>query len=275
MTLSVSADSLREFTKLIHDHVGPSTPDSLAAYRGHRDIAWELVPTIAREPFRAPEAFCRNRHDQSAERIILLFFNNFAASLMPSWVTSEPERHASWLRLIIAQHHGLPTRLMDWTTNPLVALFFALEKAPARCARGAACATCGGADLHDSAVYVLKKRRGFGVKSLVAQANNDDAPLYGHDDNVGLLWPPHVDARVAAQSSVFALRKSPGTPIDADLRIVVPHSAREVMLRELEHFGITSKTLFPDLDGIAAYLRSSCEGWEHIDGVGRSVPRTP
>jgi len=164
---------------------------------------------------------------------------------------------------------------MDWTTNPLVGLFFALEGNAEKCTVGPTCSSCSGSGTHDSAVYVLTGRRGFTVSSLVSQKENGHAPLYGYNEEVGLLWPPHVDGRVAAQSSIFTIRKAPGTVVDPDLRILIPHAARDGMLRDLEHLGITRKTLFLDLDGIAAYLRWSCTNWEHITGVGHGRPRTP
>ena len=269
----ITATTLHEFTEIVRSRVGTPTIDHVSAYRGHRDVAWRLVPTIAREPFRAPRAFCNNQKDQSAERILLLFFNSFSVSLMPPWVSAGTEKEASWLKLIVAQHHGLPTRLLDWTTNPLVALFFALEGEARRCTVGRACTWCHGTGDHNAAVYVLKERRCFTVSSLVSNRANRLAPLYGYDDEVGLLWPPHIDARVAAQSSIFAIRKDPSVEIEPDLIITVPHDARDGILRDLDHFGITKRTLFPDLDGIAAYLRWSCTSWKHIQGIGHDLPR--
>jgi len=193
--------------------------------------------------------------------------------MMPPWVSAGTEKEASWLRLIVAQHHGLPTRLLDWTTNPLVGLFFALEGDAQKCTVGRTCTWCRGSGKHDSTVSVLKDRRGFTVSSLVSKLVNGNAPLYKYGDEVGLLWPPHLDARVAAQSSIFTVRRRPEAEIEPDLVITVPHAARDDVLRELEHVGVTKRTLFPDLDGIAAYLRWSCRNWEHITGIGRDRPR--
>jgi len=61
------------------------THGNMAAFRGNRDIAWALVPGIARWPFKAPEAFCQAPEDQSAERILFLLFCDSCASLMPAW----------------------------------------------------------------------------------------------------------------------------------------------------------------------------------------------
>lgn len=269
----LTAESLPEFVRQVAENATLSTLDCVAAYRGHRDIAWKLLPTIARDPFRPSAALCSGEdEDECAERVLLRFFDTFAASMIPEWASAGGPKEFSWNRLILAQHHGLPTRLLDWTTNPLVALFFALEGDPASCALSR-CRFCKGGGVHDSIVHALLNRRGFSVSALVSKEENRDAPLYGYSDDVGLLWPPHINPRVAAQSSIFAIRRNPGREIEPDVSIAIPHARRERILRELENHGVTRKTLFPDLEGVAKYLAWSCQFWEHVRGVGAQRPR--
>ena len=86
-------------------------------FRGHTDSEWDLIPTIART---------RNKNIYypkwlNLEDDILEKFQNFSRP----YLGYEPKYKYEWL--VIAQHHGLPTRILDWTTNPLKALFFSIE----------------------------------------------------------------------------------------------------------------------------------------------------
>jgi hypothetical protein len=224
--------------------------DLPAAFRGHRDVSWILVPGIARDPFKAPDAFCNSPEDQSAERVLYLYFRDFCASLMPPWVSEGSETEVAWRKLVVAQHHRLPTRLLDWTLNPLVGLFFAVEGDTVRC-DASSCKICKGAGVHDSCVYALKGRRGFSLASLARKEENGNPPHYGFNDEVGLLFPPHISPRISAQSSVFTIQKDPAKPISTEVIFVIPHHKRVEILRQLDKIGVNRRILFPDMDGVA------------------------
>ena len=260
------------FTGAVRDLVGEVAQDRLAAYRGHADIAWKLVPNIARPPrFRVPDAFCRAPGDQSAERALFVFFRDSAAALMPAWVSEGSDKEISWRKLVVAQHHGLPTRLLDWATNPLAALYFAVEGDTRKCkaADPASCKFCHGRGDHDSVVYVLTNRMGFSVAALASNDKNGLAPLYAYDDNVGLLLPPHISPRIAAQGSIFTIQRDPGKAIQPDVTITIPFKKRASILRGLDGLGVNRKTLFPDMEGLASYLQWSCQFWNSDRGIDR------
>jgi len=254
------------FLSQLHRIVGDTSHDTMALYRGHRDISWKLLPQIARDPFTAPTAFCTKLRDRSAERNLFLFFREYSASLMPGWVSQGSDKEVSWRKLVIAQHHGLPTRLLDWTTNPLVALFFAVEGPLERCRR-TQCSYCKGADFHDSVVYGLTRREAFTVEGLANAKENSFAPLYRYDNQVGVLRPPDISPRIAAQGSVFTIRKNPGTPIKSDLAVIIPKQRRSAILRRLDELGINRRTLFPEMDGAAQYIKWACQHWQTIRGI--------
>jgi hypothetical protein len=254
------------FLRQLQQTVGSATHDTMVLYRGHRDSDWKLLPQIARPPFTCPGAFCRTARDNSAERNLFLFFRDYAAALMPAWVSQGNDKEVSWKRLVVAQHHGLPTRLIDWSTNPLVALFFAVEGEPVNCTNGA-CPTCGGSGTHASAVHAITDREAFTVEGLAAADANGFAPAYAFDDRVGVLRPPDISPRIAAQSSLFTIRKDPGIPIQPDLTAIIPQVHRPTILRQLEDLGINRRTLFPDMDGIAAYIKWACQFWKRTQGV--------
>lgn len=96
--------------------VGAAQHDSTLAkvFRGHANAAWELKPSA----FRAGgERGIRN--DEALQRWI-----RTASPVVPSW----PQNQIEWLAL--AQHYGIATGLLDWSLNPLIALYFATAKEP-------------------------------------------------------------------------------------------------------------------------------------------------
>ena len=119
---------------------------------------------------------------------------------------------------------------------------------------------------HDSAVFVLKERQSFSVEGLVNRKyKNGSAPYYWWsektDNDVGVLYPPNISPRIAAQGSFFTIRREPGEPIEADILISIPHGGREPILKYLDELGINRSTLFPDMDGVAQYLKWKCDSW--------------
>lgn len=263
----VKADSVASVLAALGKSIGQGALDQMVVYRGNRDLYWKLLPTIARESDFTSEAICKRPNDASAERNLLLYFRDYCASLMPSWISYGSPKEASWRTLILAQHHGLPTRLLDWTRNPLVALFFAVEQGPANCTAGHHCKDCRGSGVHDAAVHVLSRCEAFTLPGLVSRSKNGNAPLYKFNERLGILVPPQISPRVAAQSSVFTIRRNPIVEIKPDRTVRIPADKCESIARELDSLGINRWTLFPDMDGAAIYLKWATRSWKNIKGA--------
>lgn len=224
--------TLSGYVKLIEKHFD----GDLVIFRGQNQ-PWPLRPKIAREvPYNGFLA---------SEKRMFEDFRRCAGRL----VEQPPESDWDWLAL--AQHHGMSTRLLDWTTNPLAALWFAVE----RPAEG-------------------KKKPGV-VWAFETELQDYVEPLQGSPFEVTrtkLLRPRHISGRIVAQAGLFSVhwhnknaRVKNGNNNFAALeamsgytkrlsRINIAASAFPTLRRQLDACGYNQASMFPDLDGLARHL---------------------
>jgi hypothetical protein len=211
---------------------GPFEPDRFL-FRGVGDADWGLVSSFDR---RFPAITDRQRLSAA----LLREFRTACEGEVGPEVLADDDR-----LLALGQHHGLPTRLLDWTTSPYVALFFALS---------------------DS---LLDGRRPG--KHVSLWALHLDAPIWDAQLGVAIV-PGHVagNVRLRSQNGCFTRSLTPfasleeyveSTPHDgvALTQLSMPASDARRGIAELEMMGITPARLFPDLGGAAqsAALRIS------------------
>ena len=266
MTKTFVIHSVNGYFERLRTEVGMSSDGNLAIYRGQRDESLPLLPGIARAPFDGKAAICTDPdcpNDTSAERRLLIMLREYGVTHFPAWVWHGTPEEVKWKQIIVAQHYRLPTRLLDWTTNPLAGLYFATEGLDAKC--GKKCSYCRAGGKHDGAVFILRKCLTFSVTSLADK--NKKPPLYAGPLDPGLLRAPEIDRRIGAQGSVFSIRKDPLEPIVPDLKFRIPVKRRPIILKELDDLGVNTRSLFPDLEGVARYLKWSVKFWEPNPGV--------
>jgi len=205
---------------------GPGHPTT---FRGQRECK-PLLPSLTR-----PEG--PGVHEE--ERIIKEFRRR---------IYSQPsDRMHMWEVVIIGQHYRLPTRLLDWTESPLVALFFAVQ--------GKTEKDKDGRNI-DSVVIGTHHHRLF-VTDLREEAG--EVPWSIRKTGPYFFIPDYSNERIFPQRSVLSVWQDPTTPFEELSNVEVwqfkiPAFNRGDIQAELDKIGINEETLFPGLEGVSKYL---------------------
>lgn len=195
-------------------------------FRGVKKASYELLPSIGRFLTHKGKKFTKKD-----EQLLLKLFKQKAYPLIKEHKDNNLEL------LSIAQHHGIPTRLLDWTRNPLVAVFFAVRDEFRKNEKE-----------ENSLIYVFRPQfktdldedfDPFGIKSI-----NRYIPKY---------WSP----RINAQSGLFTVHPDPLNPYTSSEieKIEISYGLRKEIKKRLNRFGMHQAYLFPDLDGISHHIK--------------------
>lgn len=208
-------NSFIDFHKLVEEY-----DDSNYSFRGQENSNWPLIPKIGR----------KGNFSSSDEKMLLNSWKRYATGHLKE----KPIDDWDWLTM--AQHYGLATRLLDWTRNPLVALFFSTFNMNSK---------------EDSAVFVLDNK-------------NMSLAIKGFDPldikRSGVFYPRGLASRIISQRSIFTISHKPSEPIDEvrnDFevsKIIIKNDAKHKIQKTLELFNLNEYSIYNDLDNLSKYL---------------------
>jgi hypothetical protein len=208
-------------------------PGDLILFRGHRCCSWPLRPTLARMRRRGSATMLDTERD---------LLNEFTIRSAPFLDAVGSSRDLDLLAT--AQHHGLATRLLDWTSNPLVALWFAVRQSAL--------------DGEAGVIFAFPPTSADIARPIV------DSPF--DVTRTKFFRPRHRNPRVIAQDgwfSVHTLNRKQDDFVDMShvieykarlRRVLVAADAFSIIRHDLDRLGVNEATLFPGLDGLSRHL---------------------
>jgi len=217
----VTVSSTRDFFGFLDERV---QSDLNTVYRGLRKCSYSLIPSIGRSLQKRGTPFTPKR-----EALMLKLFRQKTFGLIDSSLND-------LALLTVAQHHGMPTRLMDWTRNPLVAFFFAVRDE-----------FRAGEPPEDSVVYLYEPE-----EKVVLEQDFNPFTIKLVRRFIPKYWSP----RIVAQSGLFTAHPTPDKPFEPMglSRVLIKNAARKDVKLALHNLGVNWGSLFPDLDGIARHI---------------------
>ncbi|WFR81256.1 FRG domain-containing protein [Janthinobacterium rivuli] len=257
-----------------------------AWFRGHSSATHLLVPSVLRdivpymnqyfEKLRGTEYLMASGYSLTGinpERMLA----DFKRKALP-FLDYAPKNDFEWLFLM--QHHGVPTRLLDWTTNALVALYFAVTSVPSLKApdlEDLPKETGSLNELDENSVAVIAMNpnkvnqtiHGDEIDEVVDVASDFDywrpysAPMSlrptDYDTNFPIcISAPQISPRIRAQSGLFTIHGRDVRGLDHFTvirplltKILIPYEHARVIRKELRQFGITESFIYPSLESVS------------------------
>lgn len=207
-------------------------------FRGQSDSKWKLVPKAGRIPY--------NNID---DKEIFKHWKRRAFSHLENQNLNDIEL------LTIAQHTGLPTRLLDWTYNPLVAVFFA----------------CIENYDFDGAIFSYNAPKYETTSEIIS-------PFDLKEETINMLQPNSTHSRVSNQFGYFTIHNKPTFELEQKQnmdKIIIPKKLKKELLFIINQLGINNMTIFPDLDGLSKHLSWFYENYGYWTETTNKVPLPP
>lgn len=259
MNQEISISSVTDFLQNIHSGIllGENY------FRGHVDKSWRLLPGLLRLNLESTKG---DKWVGVEEQLI----ENFKRLCTPFL---EIDKFGIIDLICIAQHHGLPTRLLDWTENPLVALYFAVEDENKSI---------------DGAVWMLDN-----APSLIHLPDTYHELLYEFDNReseIVILKARHLNQRIVSQNGCFTIHNVPFGESENHqsleeleslyfqinrTKYLIKGKDKYKMKIDLNKLGINGSNLFPGLDGLSKHLnwKVKIESKATIYDLSKRFPR--
>ncbi|MDO5133869.1 MAG: FRG domain-containing protein [Eubacteriales bacterium] len=229
---------------------------NLFIYRGEPDASFTLSTSLRRN--------CKDK-SRLLEPPMLLNFTKYA-------VLEEPTIEDSiWNQMILGQHHGLPTRLLDWTFSPMVALHFSMTENDLEQmdVRDSVVWRIDIHELHDmlpeAYLRIIEKYNTTVFSVNMLREVCDSLEQYDRDmqdRSMVIIEPPSLDKRIVNQYSFFSVIPDAMDDIVGFLDAHTMLTARFIIKKELrwrirdmlDHQNMTERIVYPGLDGLSKWL---------------------
>ena len=248
---------------------GMHTGASPVWFRGLPDSSYKLLPSMY-----LPE----KNLDGSLERSLMNRFKQNAHQFLDF----RPQGEWEWLFLM--RHYGLPSRLLDWTESPLVALYFAIHKLDQ--SNRATLPTDADGSLWCLLPTILNQEARISNPTEIPMFSDDEARHDQDQSQIDNYRPSRIDwladdssrrsgrsfsvsplaglairtsRRIQAQQGVFTIHHSDPMPVETvgeerhAWRYIIPKGKKEDLAKELQRLRVNTLSVFPDLDNVAAY----------------------
>ncbi|MBQ9409055.1 MAG: FRG domain-containing protein [Clostridia bacterium] len=259
MITTVYINTIDELMRMLSDQTRDEKINRLRSdyyYRGQRNVAYGMSTSLHRN--------CGSQYKE-LESSILRYFTKYASIEDPTL------NESVWKQMIVGQHYGLPTRLLDWTRSPLVALHFAVDETDFRKMDKRDCVVWRmnikdmNRDLPPKYRQALADRHTstFSVEALQAVVQS----LQQYDEDMGdkrmvTLEPPSISQRIINQYSFFSVIPSSITDIEAffdahtqeTVRFVINKDIRWDIRDLLDQFNVNERIIYPGLDGLTKWI---------------------
>lgn len=262
MTQVYQVESWQEFLDLIES-------DTLRgwAFRGQRDAEWGLESSLTRRlKLFVPQDKWASQEDRA-----IRVFKRKAHYFLDDTSSLKDDLRC----LALMQHHGAPTRLLDFTKSPFVASYFALQS----CTTSAAVFAVNTPALWHQATPCEHPEL---TREVIDPRNPDALNRYYMSNKFPVVWPGEpwtMDRRIVAQAGTFMLPGRIDVSVESLLnqynytkpllvKIILPAHIRKEAMESLYRMNISNATLFPDLDGLARSISYELE----VSWIGSSGP---
>jgi FRG domain len=229
----------------------------MTLFRGQANLEWPLIPKAGRKEFYLPDLNSLRFRDLGR-------FSEWKQRVFPFVPDLPPTDYEA---LAYAQHHGLATRLLDWTLNPLVATYFAVRELPAIDAAVFCYRTQGLVDPKKARLPIGLNETALLYRQMLDEGGESAHQLESQmaDLHGRAVLTRSFDTRMLNQRGAFTVHWPPNSALEMkpwahapdvpNLSILQIEASLKAEIRgHLDDYGISEEFIYPDADGVAAHI---------------------